>query len=173
MRWLARFSRLFRRPVLTRQRVWLAFVVAVVADGLQLLLGPLGWLVLDEVIDLLATWFSPLAFAHVHARNPSRSRYAADLDRMCGGGRSLAQAPAGHHGRASSSASTILIADAYQMHTIPRGNWLLPLTGREFAARECQRPCAATPRPSPRAHGVARRIATCADTGRPPQDRIE
>jgi len=45
-------------PVLTRQRVWLAFVVAVVADGLQLLLGPLGWLVLDEVIDLLAMGLS-------------------------------------------------------------------------------------------------------------------
>jgi len=58
MRWLARFSRLFRMPVLTRQRVWLAFVVAVVADGLQLLLGPLGWLVLDEVIDLLAMGLS-------------------------------------------------------------------------------------------------------------------
>jgi hypothetical protein len=58
MRWLARFSRLFRRPVLTCQRVWLAFVVAVVADGLQLLLGPLGWLMLDEVIDLLAMGLS-------------------------------------------------------------------------------------------------------------------
>src|SRR5262249_57448327 len=58
MRWLARFSRLFRMPVLTRQRVWLAFVVAVVADGLQLLFGPLGWLVLDEVIDLLAMGLS-------------------------------------------------------------------------------------------------------------------
>jgi hypothetical protein len=45
-------------PVLTRERVWLAFVVAVVADGLQLLLGPLGWLVLDEVIDLLAMGLS-------------------------------------------------------------------------------------------------------------------
>src|SRR4029450_939355 len=54
MRWLARFSRLFRRPVLTRQRVWLAFVVAGVADGLELLLGPLGWLIRYEVIGLAA-----------------------------------------------------------------------------------------------------------------------
>ena len=58
MRWLARFSRLFRMPVLTRRRVWLAFVVAVVADGLPLLLGPLGWLVLDEAVDLLAMGLS-------------------------------------------------------------------------------------------------------------------
>jgi hypothetical protein len=58
MRWLARFSRLFRTPVLTRQRIWLAFGVALVADGLQLLLGPLGWLLLDEVVDLLAMGLS-------------------------------------------------------------------------------------------------------------------
>jgi hypothetical protein len=58
MRWLAGFSRLFRTPVLTRQRVWLAFAVAIVADGLQLLLGPLGWLVFDEIVDLLAMGLS-------------------------------------------------------------------------------------------------------------------
>lgn len=58
MRWLAKFSRLFHTPVLTRQRVWLAFIVAIVADGLQLLLGPLGWLVFDEVVDLLAMGLS-------------------------------------------------------------------------------------------------------------------
>src|SRR4030095_2207048 len=168
MRWLARFSRLFRRPVLTRQRVWLAFVVAVVADGLQLLLGPLGWLVLDEVLELLATRFSPLASAHIHARNPSRSRYAADLDRMCGGGRSLAQTPAGHCGRASSSASTLLIAEAYQMHTIPRDSWPLPLTGHEFSAGECQRLCAPPPRPRPvpTASRGASRLALALDTHR-------
>ena len=58
MPWSARFSRLFHMPVLTRRRIWLAFIVAVVADGLQLLLGPLGWLVLDAVIDLLAMGLS-------------------------------------------------------------------------------------------------------------------
>ena len=58
MQWLARFSRLFRMPALTRWRIWLAFVVAVVADGLQLLSGPIGWLVFDEVIDLLAMGLS-------------------------------------------------------------------------------------------------------------------
>ena len=41
-------------PILTRRRIWLAFTVAIVADGLQLLLGPLGWTLLDEVIDVLA-----------------------------------------------------------------------------------------------------------------------
>ena len=43
-----------RTPVLTQRRIWLAFTVAIVADGLQLLLGPLGWIFLDEVIDVLA-----------------------------------------------------------------------------------------------------------------------
>jgi len=50
-------SRLLRVPRLTRRRIWLALAVAVVADGLQLLLaptGPLGWLLLDEVIDGIA-----------------------------------------------------------------------------------------------------------------------
>ena len=51
-----KLSGVFRAPVLTRRRVWLAFVVAVVADGLQFLfasLGPIGWF-LDEVIDVIA-----------------------------------------------------------------------------------------------------------------------
>jgi len=50
-------SRLLRVPRLTRRRIWLALAVAVIADGLQLLLaptGPLGWLLLDEVIDGIA-----------------------------------------------------------------------------------------------------------------------
>ncbi len=48
-----------RRPVLTRQRVRLAYAVAVTADLLQLLLGPLGWAGADQLIDLAAmvlTW---------------------------------------------------------------------------------------------------------------------
>ena len=41
------------RPPLTRPRIWLAFVVALMADGLQLALGPLGWVLLDEAIDVV------------------------------------------------------------------------------------------------------------------------
>ncbi|HEY2953105.1 MAG TPA: hypothetical protein VGK40_11005 [Verrucomicrobiae bacterium] len=46
--------RSFRGPKLTRLRIGLAFLVALIADGLQLLLGPLGWALFDEIIDLLA-----------------------------------------------------------------------------------------------------------------------
>ncbi len=56
------------RPlVLTRQRVRLAFAIAVTVDVLQLLLGPIGWAFADEILDVLAmilTWrvlgFHPL-----------------------------------------------------------------------------------------------------------------
>ena len=44
----------FGVPVLSRKRVVLAFTVAVVTDGLQILLGPLGWVFADEVLDFLA-----------------------------------------------------------------------------------------------------------------------
>ena len=50
-------------PVLTRRRIWLAYGVAVVADGLQLLLAPLnivGWLFLDDVIDVIAMFLLTL-----------------------------------------------------------------------------------------------------------------
>ena len=40
-------------PVLTRRRIWMGCAIAVVSDGLQLLLGPLGWAGIDEVIDVL------------------------------------------------------------------------------------------------------------------------
>jgi hypothetical protein len=40
-------------PVLTRRRIWLAWLVALAADGLQLLLGPLGWAFVDETIDVV------------------------------------------------------------------------------------------------------------------------
>jgi len=51
-------SRIFREPRLTRTRAVLALAVAVVADGLQLLLGPLGWLFVDEIIDVAAMGLS-------------------------------------------------------------------------------------------------------------------
>src|SRR4029077_19653003 len=38
-------------PILTPPRIWSAYTVAVVADALQLLLGPIGWALADEVID--------------------------------------------------------------------------------------------------------------------------
>jgi hypothetical protein len=45
---------LFRVPVLSRGRVFLAFAVAMATDVIQLALGPLGWTLFDEVIDVFA-----------------------------------------------------------------------------------------------------------------------
>jgi len=42
---------------LTPFRIGLAFAVAIFADGLQLLLGPLGWTFFDEIIDVVAMVF--------------------------------------------------------------------------------------------------------------------
>jgi hypothetical protein len=54
-------------PLLTRNRVRLAYAVAVTADVMQFALGPLGWAFADEIIDVAAmilTWrligFHPL-----------------------------------------------------------------------------------------------------------------
>jgi hypothetical protein len=44
---------LFLVPVLTRRRIWAALLVAMTTDGLQLLAGPLGWLFLDQALDLV------------------------------------------------------------------------------------------------------------------------
>ena len=48
------------KPPLTRARIVLALAVAIVADGLQFVLGPLGWEGLDQAIDLatmiLVSW---------------------------------------------------------------------------------------------------------------------
>ncbi len=41
-------------PVLTRKRIWFALAVAVIVDGLQLGLGPLGWAFADELLDVVA-----------------------------------------------------------------------------------------------------------------------
>ena len=56
-----------RPPVLTRERVRLAYAVAVATDVLQLALGPFGWAFADELLDvaaMLLTWrligFHPL-----------------------------------------------------------------------------------------------------------------
>jgi hypothetical protein len=45
---------LFRAPSVTRTRMVLALAIAVAADGLQLLLGPLGWAFIDQAIDFVA-----------------------------------------------------------------------------------------------------------------------
>jgi hypothetical protein len=39
-------------PTLTPWRMWAALAVALLADGLQLLLGPIGWALSDEAIDV-------------------------------------------------------------------------------------------------------------------------
>ena len=55
-----KISSLFRVPRLTRLRMFLALAIAVFADGLQLLLGPLGWAFVDQAIDfgamILVSW---------------------------------------------------------------------------------------------------------------------
>jgi len=58
---------MFQVPVLTRNRIRLAYAICLAADACQLLLGPLGWAGADELIDLSAmilTWrvigFHPL-----------------------------------------------------------------------------------------------------------------
>jgi len=56
----SRNGKWFRVPKLSRPRIILALAVAVMADALQLLLGPLGWTFADEIIDaivmLLTVW---------------------------------------------------------------------------------------------------------------------
>jgi hypothetical protein len=58
---------MWQPPILTRNRVWLAYAIAVTADVLQFVLGPVGWAFADEIIDVAAmtlTWrvigFHPL-----------------------------------------------------------------------------------------------------------------
>jgi hypothetical protein len=45
---------LLTRPELTTRRVGAAFAVAMVCDALQVLLAPLGWTFVDDVLDLVA-----------------------------------------------------------------------------------------------------------------------
>ncbi len=49
-----KLNAVLRVPPLTRWRIILALLVAATADGLQLVLGPLGWVVVDQAIDLVA-----------------------------------------------------------------------------------------------------------------------
>jgi hypothetical protein len=45
---------LFQTPPLTRNRIRLAYGVAVTVDALQLVLGPLGWVMADQILDVAA-----------------------------------------------------------------------------------------------------------------------
>lgn len=44
----------FRIPLLTRQRIRLAYVVALVTDALQIVTGPFGLVGLDQILDVAA-----------------------------------------------------------------------------------------------------------------------
>jgi|SRR5579859_2992472 len=46
-----KLNQVLRIPKLTRTRTVSALAVAVMADGLQLLLGPFGWVFADQIID--------------------------------------------------------------------------------------------------------------------------
>ena len=48
------FANLIQAPVLTRDRVRLAYAIAVITDLIQLLMGPLGWAFTDQLLDVLA-----------------------------------------------------------------------------------------------------------------------
>jgi hypothetical protein len=41
-------------PVLTRQRIWAAYAVAIAVDVVQFGLGPIGWAFADEILDVAA-----------------------------------------------------------------------------------------------------------------------
>ena len=45
---------LLRPPFLTRTRIILALIVAVLADGGQFFIGPFGWVGADQAIDVMA-----------------------------------------------------------------------------------------------------------------------
>ena len=49
-----KLAAVFRAPKLTRIRIAIALAVAVMADALQFLLGPLGWVFADQAIDCVA-----------------------------------------------------------------------------------------------------------------------
>jgi hypothetical protein len=51
----ALLNAVLRIPRLTSARIILALAVAVVADGTQFLLGPLGWAFADQAIDAVTT----------------------------------------------------------------------------------------------------------------------
>ena len=53
---VSRFSRIFEQPILTPNRIRLAYGIAVATDIVQFALGPFGWLVVDEALDVAAAF---------------------------------------------------------------------------------------------------------------------
>jgi len=49
-----KLARWVATPVMTKRRIWFAFSVSAITDTLQFVLGPLGWVVLDDVLDVAA-----------------------------------------------------------------------------------------------------------------------
>lgn len=54
MNLLEKLNLRFPAPPLNRRRIILALLVAMAADASQLLLGPLGWALADQIIDVAA-----------------------------------------------------------------------------------------------------------------------
>jgi len=91
-----KLNSLFRVPPLTRQRLILALVIAVAADGLQLLFGPLGWVFIDQAIDCVAMIelghrLSRALPAHLCRGTGAGFGRPAHVDRLHGGGHRLPQ----------------------------------------------------------------------------------
>ena len=104
------FERLIQAPCLTKGRIIAAFVVALVADGLQIILGPLGlagpvqaidiitmiietwligfhWLLLPTfalefipVVDVLPTWAGCVAIVIFRRRNQMKNHPPGKVD---------------------------------------------------------------------------------------------
>lgn len=56
MKPLEKLNTAFRPRAISRRRMFLALAVAIVADGVQLCIGPFGWTGIDQAIDI-ATMF--------------------------------------------------------------------------------------------------------------------
>ncbi len=53
--WIEWLVKRFSAPrVISRKAICLAFAVAIITDGLQFALGPFGWVLIDEGLDILA-----------------------------------------------------------------------------------------------------------------------
>lgn len=53
-RWVERIAARFSVPVLTRKRIWFAYAVSLLTDGIQLGLLSFGWVFIDEALDVIA-----------------------------------------------------------------------------------------------------------------------
>lgn len=55
MTWVEQISKLSSAPrAVSRPRMWFALAVAVITDGIQFGLGPFGWVLVDQGLDVLA-----------------------------------------------------------------------------------------------------------------------